>query len=89
MADTIHIEVVRKACEIVGAQQLADRVKTSHAVVQSWLAGSAPPPRVFLKVLRVIRTVDPTYRPEACSRGATRRRAAVSVSTITRTGLAG
>lgn len=64
MADTIHIEVVRKACEIVGAQQLADRVKTSHAVVQSWLAGTAPPPGVFLKVLRIIRSVEPTYRPE-------------------------
>ena len=89
MSHTVHTEVVRRACELVGPHQLADRVNTSHAVVQRWLAGNAPPPRVFLKILRVIRTVDPTYRPEACKIGATRRRTAVRVSTITRAGLAG
>jgi hypothetical protein len=39
-------------------------VDVSRAVVQAWLAGgAAPPPRIFLKILRFLRAADPKYRP--------------------------
>lgn len=65
MTDTIHSRVVRRACEILGSQQLAERTDASHAMVLSWVAGTAaPPPRAFLKILSLLRAADPTYRPD-------------------------
>jgi DNA-binding transcriptional regulator YiaG len=64
MPDTVHSRVVRAACELIGVDQLADSVDVSRAVVQAWLAGgAAPPPRIFLKILRLLRAADPKYRP--------------------------
>jgi hypothetical protein len=58
--------VVRHACEVVGAGQLAQRLDVSRAVVEGWLAGKGmPPPRAFLKILSLLRAADPTYHPLA------------------------
>lgn len=64
MTGTVHTRVVRRACEVVGSSRLAERVDVSHAMVQSWLGGkAAPPARVFLRILNLLRAVDPGYRP--------------------------
>jgi hypothetical protein len=63
MADTLHSRVVRRACELVGAEQLADRVQVSRATVHAWLAGTAAlPPRAFRTMLYMLRKADPGYR---------------------------
>jgi hypothetical protein len=64
LTDSIHRRVVRRACEILGSQHLAERIDASHAMVLSWVAGTAaPPPRAFLKILSLLRAADPAYRP--------------------------
>lgn len=64
MKEDIHTQVVRHASELFGGQGLADRIDVSFMMVTQWLAGSAlPGPREFLKILSLIRSVDPTYRP--------------------------
>jgi DNA-binding transcriptional regulator YiaG len=65
MTDTLHSRLVRRACALVGTQRLADRLETSRGTVESWLAGAAaPPPRAFLKIMRLIRAADPAFRVE-------------------------
>ncbi len=69
MTESIHIQVVRRASELFGSEGLADRVDVSFMMVTQWLAGSAlPGPRDFLKIMSLIRSVDPTYRPVAQNR---------------------
>jgi DNA-binding transcriptional regulator YiaG len=63
-AQTLRSRVVRQAAELIGTQQLADRVNVSRAIVHSWLAGTVtPPPRAFRKMLYLLRKADPAYRP--------------------------
>ncbi len=63
MADSLHSRVVRRACELVGTEQLAERVQVSRATVQAWLAGTAAlPPRAFRTMLYLLRKADPRYR---------------------------
>ena len=65
MTDTPHSQAVRRACDLLGVQRLADRLETSRGTVESWLAGTAAPsPRAFLKIMRLIRAADPTFRLE-------------------------
>lgn len=64
MAQTIHSRAVRQACDLVGIDQLAERVDVSRAMVESWLAGATTPaPRAFLRILSLLRAANPTYRP--------------------------
>jgi len=63
MADTLHSRVVRRACELVGTEELAERVRVSRATVHAWLAGTAAlPPRAFRTMLYLLRKADPAYR---------------------------
>lgn len=66
MSQTLSIRVVRQACGLLGPEELAERVSASRALVQAWLLGQAePPPGAFLKMLRLLRAADPSYRPFA------------------------
>ena len=57
MADNIHMQVVREACELLGGtQQLAGRLEVPGTLLRAWLAGTVPPPpHVFLRILRLVR----------------------------------
>jgi hypothetical protein len=69
LTETIHTQVVRRASELFGPEGLADRVDVSFMMVRRWLAGSdMPGPREFLKIMSLIRSVDPTYRPVESAR---------------------
>ena len=64
LPDSLHRRVVRHGCDLLGIDQLADRLDVSRAEVDSWLAGTAiPAPRAFLRIIRLLRVMDPTYRP--------------------------
>lgn len=66
MTESIHIQVVRRASELFGSEGVADRIDVSLMMVTQWLAGCAlPGPREFLKIMSLIRSVDPAYRPVA------------------------
>jgi len=62
--DNVHIDVARRACQLLGIEGLAARLEVSRSIVQAWLAGAAtPPPRAFRKMLSLLRKADPAYRP--------------------------
>ena len=63
-AVTLHTQVVRRACDVVGMKQLANRLHVSLAILETWTAGhGCPPPRVFFRLLDILQKADPTYRP--------------------------
>jgi hypothetical protein len=60
---TDHSAVVRRACERMGAQQAANRLRVSRAELESWLAGrTAPPPAVFFRLLDMLKAPPATPR---------------------------
>jgi hypothetical protein len=64
MVDTVHARVVSRACELIGKEKLADLLEVGRTDIKNWLTGAAiPPPRAFLKMVHMLRTADPTYRP--------------------------
>ena len=70
MAQTLHSQVVRRACDVLGMKELANRLHVSLATLQTWTAGGgAPPPRGFLRRVDMLRKADPTYRPLAAEPG--------------------
>ena len=64
MAHTLHRQVVCRACDVLGKNDLADRLHVSRAMLESWMAGrGSPPPRLFFRLVDLLQSADPTYRP--------------------------
>ena len=62
----LHSQVVRRACDVLGTKELANRLHVSLGVLATWTAGnSSPPPRVFFRLVDILQKADPTYRPLA------------------------
>ena len=58
-----HGQIVRRACDLVGLQPLAVRLRVPRTVVQAWLAGTAAlPPRAFRTMLYILKKADPAFR---------------------------
>jgi DNA-binding transcriptional regulator YiaG len=61
---TLHTRVVQHACNLLGMNALAERLKVSTATLQKWRSGGAsPPPPTFFRLLDIMRQADPAYRP--------------------------
>jgi hypothetical protein len=62
LADTLHSRVVRRACDLGSLDKLANQLRVSRAMLERWIAGTAtPPPRVFFRLLQMVRSADPAY----------------------------
>ena len=58
-----HGRIVRRACELVGLQPLAARLRVPRAMVQAWQVGTAAlPPRAFRTLLYIVKKADPGFR---------------------------
>ena len=63
MNATLHNEYVRRACDLLGKDRVADRVGVSRATLDAWLAGiSGPPPRALKEIRRLLEQPDPALR---------------------------
>lgn len=61
-AAALGSQAVRRACELIGVHQLAERMEVSRALIESWLSGRGePPPGAFIRLMRLIRAVDPDF----------------------------
>ena len=63
-ADPVHTEVVERACRLLGPAPLANLLRVSSAMVETWLAGTAStPPRMLFRMVRLLQHRDPAFRP--------------------------
>jgi hypothetical protein len=63
MNGAFHNDLVRRACDLLGKNGLADHVGVSRATVDAWLAGtSGPPPRMLKEIRRLLEQPETSAR---------------------------
>ena len=62
MTETSNSRVVRRASDLLGIQQLADRLNVSRTMLESWMAGTGtPPPHIYFELVDMVQRADPAY----------------------------